>query len=48
MSGVYGEFLGFFPELFEIFEVYTHIDDRVSGYDLSFEKKYKRYQTDHK
>lgn len=41
MGGVYGEFLGFFPELFEIFEVYTHVDSRVSGYDLTFEKKIK-------
>lgn len=39
MSGVYGEFLGFFPELFETFEIYTHEDDRVSGYNLNFEKK---------
>ena len=41
MSGVYGEFLGFFPELFEEFLVYTHEDDRVSGYELTFEKKIK-------
>lgn len=39
MAGVYGEFLGFFPELFETFEVYTHEDDRVSGYKLTLEKK---------
>ena len=39
MSGVYGEFLGFFPELFEMFEIYTHEDDRVSGYTLTFEKR---------
>lgn len=39
MAGVYGEFLGFFPELFETFEIYTHKDDRVSGYELTFEKK---------
>ena len=39
MGGVYGEFLGFFPELFEEFDVYTHEDDRVSGYKLTFEKK---------
>ena len=41
MAGVYGEFLGFFPELFEMFSVYTHEDNRVSGYDLTFEKKIK-------
>lgn len=41
MAGVYGEFLGFFPELFEEFLVYTHEDDRVSGYELTFEKKIK-------
>ena len=41
MGGVYGEFLGFFSELFEIFEVYTHVDSRVSGYDLTFEKNIK-------
>ena len=39
MAGVYGEFLGFFSELFETFEVYTHKDSRVSGYELTFEKK---------
>lgn len=39
MAGVYGEFLGFFSELFEQFEIYTHEDDRVSGYKLTFEKK---------
>ena len=39
MAGVYGEFLGFFPELFEEFNIYTHEDDRVSGYKLTFEKK---------
>ena len=39
MGGAYGEFLGFFPELFETFEIYTHEDDRVSGYTLNFEKK---------
>lgn len=39
MSGVYGEFLGFFPELFEMFDIYTHEDDRVSGYTLTFEKR---------
>lgn len=41
MGGVYGEFLGFFPELFETFEVYTHEDDRVSGYNLTFKKRVK-------
>ena len=39
MGGVYGEFLGYFSELFEEFEVYTHVDNRVSGYELTFEKK---------
>lgn len=39
MQGVYGEFLGYFSELFEEFEIYTHEDDRVSGYKLTFEKK---------
>ena len=39
MGGVYGEFLGFFPELIETFEIYTHEDNRVSGYTLNFEKK---------
>ena len=39
MGSVYGEFLGYFSELFENFEVYTHEDDRVSGYKLTFEKK---------
>jgi hypothetical protein len=39
MGGAYGEFLGFFPELIETFEIYTHEDDRVSGYKLTFEKK---------
>ena len=34
MAGVYGEFLGFFPELMEDFWIYTHEDDRVSGYKL--------------
>ncbi len=34
-----GEFLGFFSELFETFEVYTHEDSRVSGYELTFEKR---------
>ena len=39
MAGVYGEFLGFFPELFETFQIYTHEDDRVSGYKLTPKKK---------
>lgn len=34
MPGVYGEFLGFFSELFEDFEVVRHEDDVVSGYRL--------------
>lgn len=36
MAGVYGEFLGFFPELFEDFEVYRHDADVVSGYRLEY------------
>ena len=41
MGGVYGEFLGFFSELFEIFEVYNHEDDRVSGYTLTLKRHIK-------
>ena len=39
MSGVYGEFLGFFPELMETFEVYKYKTLRDSGYDLKFSRK---------
>lgn len=39
MSGVYGEFLGFFPELMEPFDVYKYKTRRDSGYDLSFSRK---------
>lgn len=34
MAGVYGEFLAFFSELFEDFEVYRQQPDVVSGYTL--------------
>lgn len=34
MPGVYGEFLAFFSELFEEFEVYRQSPDIVSGYAL--------------
>lgn len=39
MAGVYGEFLGFYSELFEDFEVYKQTPDNVSGYTLTFSKK---------
>ena len=39
MSGVYGEFLGFFSELMEPFDVYKYKTRRDSGYDLSFSRK---------
>jgi hypothetical protein len=39
MGGVYGEFLGFFPELMEEFEVYKYKTRRDSGYDLAFSRK---------
>ena len=35
MAGVYGEFIGFFPELFESFDVYKQTPDAASGYKLS-------------
>ena len=38
MSGVYGEFLGFFPELMEPFDVYKYKTRRDSGYDLTFSR----------
>lgn len=39
MGGVYGEFLGFYSELFEDFEIYKNSPDIASGYDLVFEKR---------
>ena len=39
MSGVYGEFLGFFPELMETYDIYKYKTRRDSGYDLSFSRK---------
>ena len=39
MSGVYGEFIGFFSELFEDFKIFKHEDDRISGYKLTFDRK---------
>ena len=39
MGGCYGEFLGFFPELMETFEVYKYKTLRDSGYDLKFSRK---------
>ena len=39
MGGVYGEFLGFFPELMEPFDVYKYKTRRDSGYDLTFSRK---------
>lgn len=39
MGGVYGEFLGFFPELMETFDVYKYKTLRDSGYDLAFSRK---------
>lgn len=38
MGGVYGEFLGFFSELFEQFKIYKYETDRQSGYKLDYEK----------
>lgn len=34
-GGIYGDFLGYFSELFEDFEVFTQTPDTVSGYSLS-------------
>ena len=34
-----GEFLGFFPELMETFEVYKYKTLRDSGYELTFSRK---------
>lgn len=34
MAGAYGEFIGFFPELFESFDVYKQEPDVSSGYRL--------------
>ena len=39
MGGCYGEFLGFFSELMETFDVYKYKTRRDSGYDLSFSRK---------
>lgn len=39
MGGVYGEFLGFFPELMETYDVYKYKTRRDSGYDLTFSRK---------
>lgn len=39
MGGCYGEFLGFFPELMEPFDVYKYKTRRDSGYDLTFSRK---------
>jgi hypothetical protein len=39
MGGVYGEFLGFFPELMETFEIYKYKTLRDSGYELTFSRK---------
>lgn len=41
MGGVYGEFLGFFPELMESFNLYKYKTRRDSGYDLSFSRELK-------
>ena len=38
MGGVYGEFLGFFPELFEDFKIYKYETDTVSGYKLTYDR----------
>lgn len=38
MGGVYGEFLGFFPELMETFKAYNYKTRRDSGYDLTFSR----------
>lgn len=38
MAGVYGEFLGFFPELFEQFRVFKQEPDVVSGYKLEYHR----------
>lgn len=34
MGGVYGDFLSFFPELFEDFDVFSQKPDVVSGYEV--------------
>lgn len=39
MGGVYGEYLGFFTELMEPFDVYKYKTRRDSGYDLTFSRK---------
>lgn len=36
MGGVYGEFIAFFPELFESFKIYGQEPDLVSGYRLKY------------
>lgn len=38
MPGIYGEFLGFFSELYETFKVYKQTPDVVSGYSLEFSR----------
>ena len=39
MGGVYGEFLGFLPELMDTYDVYKYKTRRDSGYDLTFSRK---------
>ena len=38
MGGVYSEFIGFFPELFENFKIYKYKTRTVSGYDLTYDR----------